>query len=68
MPYIHLRALAGLVHGLGFANLSCLGRLSDLFDDFSKLSSGKADRKALTSILTVRMTKEAEEGITAHGH
>jgi hypothetical protein len=24
-----LLALAGLVHGLGFANLSCLGRLSD---------------------------------------
>jgi acyl-coenzyme A synthetase/AMP-(fatty) acid ligase len=39
-----------------------------IFDDFPKLSSGKADRKALTSILTVRMTKEAEEVITAHGH
>jgi hypothetical protein len=64
----YLPALAGLVHGPGFANLSCLGRLSDLFDDFPKLSSGKADRKALTSILTVRMTKETEEVITAHGH
>ena len=39
-----------------------------IFDDFPKLSSGKADRKALTSILTVRMTKETEEVITAHGH
>jgi len=28
-PRIHLPALAGLVHGPGFANLSCLGRLSD---------------------------------------
>jgi len=64
----YLPALAGLVHGSGFANFSCLGRLSDLFDDFPKLSSGKADRKALASILTVRMTKETEEVITAHGH
>jgi|HubBroStandDraft_2_1064218.scaffolds.fasta_scaffold550888_1 hypothetical protein len=68
MPHIHLPALAGLVHGPDFANLSCLGQLSDLVDDFPKLSSGKADRKALTSILTVRMTKETEEVITAHGH
>jgi hypothetical protein len=67
-PHIHLPALAGLVHGPGVANLSCLGRLSDLIDDFPKLSSGKADRKALTSILTVRMTKETEEVTTAHGH
>lgn len=28
-PRIHLPALAGLVHGPGFANLSCLGSLSD---------------------------------------
>jgi mycobactin lysine-N-oxygenase len=28
-PRIHVPALAGLVHGPGFANLSCLGRLSD---------------------------------------
>ena len=39
-----------------------------IFDDFPKLSSGKADRKALTSILTVRMTKEAEEVVTTHGN
>jgi len=39
-----------------------------IFDDFPKLSSGKADRKALASILTVRMTKETEEVTTAHGH
>jgi len=37
-----------------------------IFDDFPKLSSGKADRKALTSILTVRMTKEAEEVVATH--
>lgn len=37
-----------------------------IFDDFPKLSSGKADRKALASILTVRMTKEAEEVVTTH--
>ncbi len=28
-PRIHIPALAGLVHGPGFANLSCLGSLSD---------------------------------------
>jgi acyl-coenzyme A synthetase/AMP-(fatty) acid ligase len=39
-----------------------------IFEDFPKLSSGKADRKALASILTVRMTKEAEEEMTAHEH
>jgi acyl-CoA synthetase (AMP-forming)/AMP-acid ligase II len=39
-----------------------------IFDDFPKLSSGKADRKALKSILTVRMTKEAEEVVTTHGN
>ena len=39
-----------------------------IFDDFPKLSSGKADRKALTSILTVRMTKEAKEVVTTHGN
>ena len=39
-----------------------------IFDDFPKLSSGKADRKALASILTVRMTKETEEVVTTHGN
>jgi amino acid adenylation domain-containing protein len=39
-----------------------------IFDDFPKLSSGKADRKTLASILTVRMTKEAEEVVTTHGN
>jgi amino acid adenylation domain-containing protein len=39
-----------------------------IFDDFPKLSSGKADRKALTSILAVRMTKETEEVVTTHGN
>jgi amino acid adenylation domain-containing protein len=39
-----------------------------IVDDFPKLSSGKADRKALTSILTHRMTQETEEVITAHEH
>jgi amino acid adenylation domain-containing protein len=39
-----------------------------IVDDFPKLSSGKADRKALASILTVRMTKEAEEVVTTHGN
>ena len=39
-----------------------------IFDDFPKLSSGKADRKALASILTARMTKEAEEVVTTHGN
>jgi acyl-coenzyme A synthetase/AMP-(fatty) acid ligase len=37
-------------------------------DAFPKLSSGKADRKALTSILAVRMMKEAEEVVTTHGN
>ncbi len=39
-----------------------------ILDDFPKLSSGKADRKALTSILTARMTNESEEVVTTHGH
>jgi amino acid adenylation domain-containing protein len=43
-------------------------RYLGIVDDFPKLSSGKADRKALASILTVRMTNEAEEVMTAHGH
>jgi mycobactin lysine-N-oxygenase len=28
-PYLHLPMLAGIMQGPGFANLSCLGRLSD---------------------------------------
>jgi hypothetical protein len=28
-PWLHLPAFAGVLHGPGFANLSCLGRLSD---------------------------------------
>lgn len=30
VPRLHLPALAGLAHGPGFANLSCLGKLSDV--------------------------------------
>jgi hypothetical protein len=59
----YLPALAGLVHGPGFANLSCLGRLSDLiFSGYVSLPF--ADGMQTESPVTVHEPRYSEKAHT----
>jgi mycobactin lysine-N-oxygenase len=50
-PRLHLPAIGGLAHGPGYANLSCLGSLSDCILSAYVSSPAIAKKKAVSGIL-----------------